>query len=100
MAGYRLRVFGVAGIDTTYFVADTCCRFLLSKEFENDTLRAYVTAVDNAGNESGPSEDVWFVPKLLNIDLSMDDKRRIDVDDLRAFLKDYNLFFGTSSWGK
>lgn len=100
MAGYKLRVFGVSGLDTTYFVADTCCRFLISKNFKNDTLKAYIKSVDIAGNESDPSETVWFIPKLLAIDLLLDDNRRLDVDDLRAFLKQYNEFFGKSSWGK
>lgn len=100
LAGYRLRIFGVPGIDTTYTVQDTCCRFLLHRDFQNDTLLANVVAIDNAGNESEPSETAWFIPRILAVDMQMDDKRRIDIDDLREYIKQYDMFFGKSSWGK
>lgn len=81
----------------TFEAADTAAVIILPKEWKTDSVFATVQAVDSAGNVSGHSNEVRFIPEVIDIDYADDANKRIDVKDLNAFLRLYNRYFAKST---
>lgn len=95
-------VIYIAREDTQYSTPtpDTLVQAIFPRAWQDDSLFCFVTAVDTAGNESQPSEKIVFVPAVIALDFKKDKNCRVDVEDLRVFLKNYNYHFGQTIWKK
>lgn len=86
--------------DTTVTTVDTFLIVFFSDSLKYDSLFCWVTAFDEAGNESEPSDVITFVPVIVSLDLYNDNNHRIDVHDLRTWLKLYRKFGHKSTFHK
>jgi hypothetical protein len=84
--------------DKSEVTADTFMTILVARALLEDSIFMAVTALDSNGNESAFSEEVAGVPAVIDLDYANDSLRRIDVNDLRQFVREYRLKFGKTSY--
>ena len=81
-----------------YLCKDTVVNVFIPKSNRDDSVSCVVYAVNDKGLISGPSIKIGFIPAVLEMDYVDDSNHRIDIEDLREFLRLYRRYYAKTIW--
>lgn len=99
LSSYTVCVTSIKGIMYDFCnIKDTIIQIFIPDSIAGDSVFINIYAVDTASNVSGPSRTIGLIPDVLYLNYHHDNNNRIDVEDLRGFLRLYRRYFGKTIW--